>query len=239
MTTCHLPGSPAGALRVRETRLRLTLAAGVGYSLSWVVGLLVFSSSTDVRSSGTQILRSYAGHQGAVALQYVLTEGLPAAFLAVVTWTLAQAISERAIRSRRLVLAGGLAAATVSLVQLALGLWLSFGIVSSRDAGAAGAVSDSINRLDGAKMLLIAALAVGAASAVRRGYVALPNWLGQVAAGLAVTITLSAIGYLALNNTFAAAAWVSLPCLLVFVTGTGIALSQRNGHRRNALVGSA
>ncbi|HEU5008418.1 MAG TPA: hypothetical protein VFT67_15690, partial [Jatrophihabitantaceae bacterium] len=206
--------------------------------MSWIAGLLVFSSSSEVRSSGTQILSNYTGNQDAVALQYVLTEGLPAGFLAVVTWSLARALSERAILSRRLVLAGGLAAATVSLVQLALGLWLSSGIVSSRDAGVAGAVSDSINRLDGVKMLLIAGVAVGAMRAVRRRYVALPNWLGRVAAALAVTITLSAIGYLALNDTFAAAAWVSLPCLLVFVTGTGIALSQRNGHRRNALVGS-
>jgi hypothetical protein len=225
VTARPAPSVPSGALRVRRAPHPLTLVSSIGYSLSWVVGLLVFSSSTEVRSSGTQILRAYTGHQDAVALQYVLTEGLPAGFLAVVTWSLARAIRERATLARRLVLTGGLAAAAVSLVQLVLGLWLSLGLVRSRDAGTAGTAFRTLNRLDGVKMLLIAGLAVGAARAIRRGYVALPNWLARVAAALAVTITLSAIGYLALNDTFAMAAWVSLPCLLVFVTGTGIALS--------------
>ncbi|PZS40215.1 MAG: hypothetical protein DLM62_04060 [Pseudonocardiales bacterium] len=230
--TTTAPSSATGALPVRRPSRPLPLVSGIAYSLSWLVGLFVFSSTTEVRSSGTQILRTYTGHQGTVVLQYVLTEGLPAVFLAVVTWSLARAISERATTSRRLVLAGGLVAAAVSLVQLALGLWLSVGLVSDRDAGAAGAIFRSINRLDGVKMLLIAVIALVATRAIRRRYVRLPNWLAYVAAALAVTITLSAIGYLALDNTFAMAAWVSLPCLLVFVTGTGIALSRRTAHRR-------
>ncbi len=226
------PSLPTGALPVRRASRLLPLGSGIGYSLSWLVGLFVFSSSTEVRSSGTQVLSSFTGHQGAVALQYVLTEGLPAVFLAVVTWSLARAISERATTSRRVVLAGGLAAATVSLVQLALGLWLTVGLVSGRDTATAGAIFASINRLDGVKMLLIAVIALATTRAIRRRDVRLPNWLAYVAAALAVTITLSAIGYLALDNTFAMAAWVSLPCLLVFVTGTGIALSRRTAQPR-------
>lgn len=210
----------------------LFLVSGIAYSLSWLVGLIVFSSTTEVRSSGTQILRSYTGHQDVVALQYFLTEGLPAVFLAVVTWSLAQAMAERATISRRLVLAGGLAAAAVSLVQLTLGLWLVDGLVSDRDDATVGAIFHLINRLDGVKMLLIAVVALAATLAIRGRYVALPRWLAHVAAPLTVTITLSAIGYLTLDNTFAMAAWVSLPCLLVFVTGTGIALSRRTADRR-------
>ncbi|MGI8677165.1 MAG: hypothetical protein ACR2LX_00470 [Jatrophihabitans sp.] len=225
------PSSATGVLAIERASRPLPLVSGIAYSLSWVVGLFVFSSSTEVRSSGTQVLRSYTGHQGAVALQYVLTEGLPAVLLAAVACLLAQAISERATTKRRLVLAGGLAAATVSLVQLALGLWLSVGVISDRDAGAAGAIFRSINRLDGVKMLLIAVVALVATRAIRRRDVHLPNWLAQVAAALAATITVSAIGYLALDNTFAVAAWVSLPCLLIFVTGTGIALSRHTAAR--------
>jgi hypothetical protein len=86
---------------VRRASRPLPLVSGIAYSLSWLVGLFVFSSTTEVRSSGTQILRTYTGHQGTVALQYVLTEGLPAVFLAVVTWSLARAISERATTSGR------------------------------------------------------------------------------------------------------------------------------------------
>jgi len=36
----------------------------------------------------------------------------------------------------------------------------------------------------------------------------------------------SGIGYALLNNTFALAAWLSLPLLLAWVTGTGIVLGR-------------
>jgi hypothetical protein len=49
--------------------------AGIGYSLSWVVGLSVFSASTDVHSGGREIQSTFAGHGAAVGAQYVFTEG--------------------------------------------------------------------------------------------------------------------------------------------------------------------
>ena len=226
MNTVTRPAAIA-PLPVDRGSRRLSVTAGIGYLLSWLVGLLVFSSSTQVRSSGAQVLHSYTGHQSAVALQYVLTEGLPAMFLAAVVWTLARTIAARAARARQVVLAAGLAAAAVSLVQLTLGLWLSTGLVDERATSTAGAVFDVLTRLDGIKMLLIAMLAVAAARAIRRRDVQLPAWLAHLAAALAVMITLSAIGYLALDNTLAAAAWASLPCLLVFITLTGITLHRR------------
>jgi hypothetical protein len=226
------PSSATETLPVRPAFRLLPLISGIAYSLSWVIGLLIFSSSTEVRSTGTQILVGYTGHQAAVALQYVLTEGLPAVFLAAVTWSLARAISERARMTRRVVLAGGLAAATVSLVQLGLGLWLSVHLVSDRDPHAVEAIFRSINRLDGVKMLLIAVLALAAMRAIRERNVSLPERLAHVAAAVAATITISAFGYLTLDDTLVVAAWASLPCLLVFVTSTGMALSRPVAHRQ-------
>jgi hypothetical protein len=223
--TVIAPGPARAGLPARRASRTLLLTAAIGYSLSWAVGLSVFSSSTDVHSSGAQVLRSYTGHQAAVALQYVLTEGLPAIFLAVITWALAQAMTNAAATSQRLVAAGGLAAATVSLIQLALGLWLTIDLVSDGTASTAASVYTSINRLDGIKMLSIAMLALVVARADRR-HELLPTWLAHVTVALIITITLSAIGYLALDDTFAMAAWVSLPCLLVFMTGTGIEMSR-------------
>jgi hypothetical protein len=43
---------------------------------------------------------------------------------------------------------------------------------------------------------------------------------------LAIAITASGLGYALLNNTFAVAAWISLPLLLIWVTGTGITLAR-------------
>jgi hypothetical protein len=88
---------------------------------------------------------------------------------------------------------------------------------------------DSVNRLDGAKMLLFASMAVTSLIylvAARRGKLV---WLRIVSGLLAVTIATSGLGYLLLLTTLATAADASLPLLLVWTTGFAIVLG-RNGY---------
>lgn len=219
-TTSRRPAKPSPT-----SQRPLLLAAGTGYSLAWLIGLTLVSSSTQVQSTGTQVARSYAGQQGAAAIQYVLTEGVAGILLAAVVWSLARSVQSRARAWKRLILGGGLSGAALSVAQCGLGLWLSLDLVTQQQTGTTATVLRLINRFDGVKMLLFAIMAVATAAAVRRQLVPLAHWLGYSAAVLAITITLSGIGYLALNDRFAAAAWISLPCLLVFVTGTAVTLA--------------
>lgn len=76
-------------------------------------------------------------------------------------------------------------------------------------------------------MLLLAVLAATVTRAIRRRDLDLPSRLAWTAAALAVTITLSGIGCLTLDNTLATVAWLSLPCLIVFVTGAAVVLHRR------------
>lgn len=224
-------GSTHDQAGARDWRAPVLVFAGVGFALSWLVGLSVFSSSTQVRSSGAQIQHAYSVHTGMVGLQYLLTEGLPALCLAVVTLSLARAMRPAARARRTITAIAGLTAASVSLLQLALGLWLSLDLVDHSATDIIGTVYTTINRLDGLKMGLLAVLAATVTHAIRRHDLALPNWLAWTAAALATTITLSAIGYLSLNNTLATAAWLSLPCLIAFVTGAALVLHQRTASR--------
>lgn len=216
---------------VHRTRSSLLVLAGVGFVLSWLAGLSVFSSSTEVRSSGTQIHDAYTGHVGAVALHYLLTEGLPAVCLAVVVVAQARAIRPAARMTRTITAVAGLAAVTVSAVQLALGLWLSLDLVDDASTDTIGTMFGAINRLDGVKMLLLAVLAATVTRAIRRQDLDLPAWLAWTATALAITITLSGIGYLTLDNTLATAAWLSLPCLIIFITGTAVVLHRHRPIR--------
>lgn len=118
----------------------MPLPGGVGFALSWLAGLSVFSSSTQVRSSGAQIQLSYAGHVGLVGLQYVLTEGLPAVCLAIVTLALARAVRPTARATRTITAIAGITAACVSVMQLALGLWLSLDLVADAATDTIGTV---------------------------------------------------------------------------------------------------
>ena len=215
------PPHPSGRQR-RSARL-----AGVCYVFAWVAGLLIFSASTHVRSSGAELMSINRGHEFTAATQYVLTEGAAAIALAVVVYAFAR--TTHAARERRLeraVLASGLGAVLVSIVLCALGLYLAGRLIPERRAHAAITVNDVINRLDGGKMLMLAGLAIAGFSLVQRRRTGLPRWLAAVAHALATTLTISSIGYLLLLDGPALAAWVSLPLLLLWVCGTGFALDR-------------
>jgi hypothetical protein len=192
-----------------------TAAAGAAYTLTWVVGLSVFSPSTTVTSPGSDLLRQYAGHERVLALQYLLTQGLAALLLAVVLAAVVRSVSGPAARVVRV--AGG-GAVCVSLVQCLLGLLLATVAVPDSDAAGIGALADTINRLDGLKMTLLAATWGCLAHAVRRREVGLPRRSVGLFAATSVALLASAAGYGFLYDRLATAAFVSLPLLLASAT---------------------
>ncbi len=184
-----------------------------------------------MHSAGREIQSTFAGHGGAVATQYVFTEGLPAVCLGVVVIALAGSIiGDRRAQTRLLV--SGVTAVIISLIQCVLGIVLITQLVPSDRIDAIGRVSELIDRLDGVKMLLLAVVSLTAGLAIWRGHLRLPRWLGYVAFALSAAIAISGIGYLFLVTGPAYAAWVSLPLLLVFVTGSALSLTLSQTARR-------
>jgi hypothetical protein len=207
--------------------------AYIAYTASWVAGLSVAPSSTSVRPTGSAVLASYAGHLGGATAQFVLTEGTASVLLGVVVVALGRAgLRAGAARSAWLTLGAGLTAAAIGIVQSGIGLYLTGSVVPAGRAGDAAALTDIISRLDGVKMLLLAATAIATAAMARRTGL-LPRWLQWTALALAVAIIASGIGYALLISSLALAAWVSLPLLLVWVTSAGILLARpgRAGRR--------
>jgi hypothetical protein len=205
-------------------RRSLLPVAGISYLAAWVAGLLVFSSSTQVRSTGEQVLRSYTGHSGALTTQFILTEGVTGIALAVVLWHLAAGIAGQIGKVIRV---SGLTAAAISVGQCGIGVFLATCILSPHDSVAAGRAFDILNRLDGVKMLLLTVSAGAAAVAIHHGRTLLPAWLKAVSVATSATIAISGAGYLTLDNTLATAAYVSLPLLIAFVTGTAVCLARQ------------
>ncbi|MGH2881229.1 MAG: hypothetical protein ACRDPA_00760 [Solirubrobacteraceae bacterium] len=202
------------------------VAAGIAFVAAWVTGLAVWPSNLDGAASGAKVISTYAGHLGAAMTQYVLVEGLAAIALAVVVIALARAAGSRGEgRLGRVVALAGAGAVIVSLVECALGLLLAGATVPEGKTDQAGTLFHLINRLDGAKMLALAAVAL-AGLGLARGAGVLPRWLGYVAALLAAAMVASGVGYLLLNNTVSQAAAVSLALLLVWVAGTGVTLGR-------------
>jgi len=203
--------APTSSLAQRGRSLITAPAvAGIAYATAWVVGLAVWPSNLDVAASNVKVLATYRAHQGAALTQYVLVEGLAALALAVVVIALGRAARRRdADRLGAVTVVAGLTAVALSLVECALGLLLAGSVAPDGDTERAGRLFDLINRLDGVKMLALAATAIAGVALVRRAV--LPRWLGYTAALLAIPLLATGAGYLMLNTTLAQAAYVSGP----------------------------
>jgi hypothetical protein len=209
----------------RSRLLTAPAVAGLIYLVAWVAGLAVWPSNLDVAASGSQVIAAYTGHQGVAMLQSLLVHGVAGVALAVVVLSLGQAARGRdAGRLDRATVVAGVGAAVVSLVQCALGLLLAGSAVPDGASGRAGDLFAAVNRLDGVKMLALAAMAASGAMLVRRTRL-LPIWLAYLGALLAVALVVSGIGYLLLSSTLAPAAYVAGLLLLAWVTAAGISLA--------------
>ncbi|HEU5028598.1 MAG TPA: hypothetical protein VFV01_27045 [Spirillospora sp.] len=200
----------------RKGLLSVPGVAGIGFALSWAAGLSVPVPAPGFGASGSEIVRDYAGHGAALTVQFLLTEGLPAAALALVPLALGRAA--RWSRAGRVAAGAGLVAAVISLAQFAIGLAL----VATSSPGTAHALLEALNRADGVKMFFLAAAGVAGALAG-----VLPRWLEYTGFALAAAIAGSGIGYALLLAGVATLAYVSLPLLILFVTGAGVALARK------------
>lgn len=229
MTINHASASGPGTARTAEASPRrrsrlvtVTGAVGVGYALSWAAGLSVPAPSPAFGASGQQIITALAGHGTALAVQYALTEGLPAVGIAVISVGLARAAAKTRTPASRIAMVAGLMAALVSLTQFCLGLVLARTTAASAP-GTVHLLFETVNRLDGGKMLLLAVL--GGAAAVAA---ALPRWLRYLGAALGVAIAASGVVYLLLLQGLTVLAGPALVLLIAFIAGAGIWLGGRD-----------
>ncbi|HEX3811847.1 MAG TPA: hypothetical protein VHX59_03315 [Mycobacteriales bacterium] len=198
-------------------------AAGVLFALAWLVGLFVWTSNTVVSASDATIVRDYAAGSAPAMAQSTLVHGVAGLALAGVVLA-ALRLLPRDGWARAAGIAGA-AAVAISLVQWVLGMLLAGWAAPAGAAARSGDLFEVINRLDGVKMLALAALAVAGAGAIRGGR-ALPTWLAWLGWVLAAALVVSGIGYLFLVGALSGAAYVSLPLLLLWVTGVGVTLGR-------------
>jgi hypothetical protein len=204
------PGLPAARFSLLS-HLPLRTAA-VGFSVAWIAGLFVPVPLIDVDASASAAAAALGGHEGELALQSLLVHGLAAAAIVVITLAVARALGQGL--AGRIARGAGLTAAGLSVVQCALEL--TFAGTSN------GALIEAVNRLDGVKMVTLGVLALAGSTAIM-----LPRWLRVIGPVLALAIFVSAAGYGLLMPALAPAAYVSLPLLLVWMTGSGLALARR------------
>lgn len=226
VTASDSPHPQAG--RRRGAGAVLLALASFTYIPFWVVALTVWSGSLSIQLSSEGAVALYGSAPLRATLNVIFSEGLPAISLLIVLVAVAFTVRRSgAAGAGLIVLVAGVAAVVVSLVECALGLLLTLVAAPAHDASLAGLLFGSLTRLDGVKMLLLAAAALAASVGPAWRLRALPVWLRVIGVALAVAIVISGVGYAFLIPPLAIAAWASLPLLLVWVTGSGLVLTWR------------
>jgi hypothetical protein len=228
----------AAAERATRTGHRGALSApalaGVGYSVAWIASQLTGAPNPSIAAPGTQLVASFAGHGGSMLAMFVLAEGVAAIALIFVVVFVARAARQpgtrQAARRAAVTAAGfGIASAVVSLVELGLGIWLFGTLLPQRRTATFGTAFHALNRLDGGKMFLLAAMAV-ALSAVAISAPILPRWLAPIGFLLGAALVVSGLGWVLLAPGLGNSVFVSGILLLAFVTATGVTLGLRTSR---------
>jgi hypothetical protein len=202
--------------------------------VAWAAGLAVWPVNLALNATASQVASSYRAHPAGAVAQYLLTEGLAGILLGVVlacVLLLPQVRGRMTARVTGAAVLGAIAVVT-SLAQCVIGVLLT-AAATGHDTARCGDLVALVTRLDGVKMLAIAGAAALIAAAGTPG-ARLPRWLRAVAVLLGLALIASGYAYLTLSNPLAWTAYVSGPLLLLWVTGTGVAITVRQRRASTA-----
>jgi hypothetical protein len=216
--TGHTDSKPDGAV----WRAYLPGAAGLAYVVAWAVGLAAWPVNLALNATAGQTAVAYRAHPAGAVVQYLLVEGLAGVLLGIVLSYVLAAVRDRVGGRPTGPAALSAIAVLTSLSQCVIGLF-AVAAATSGNAAASGSLSELVNRLDGVKMLALAA----AVAWIAVSGPALPRWLRALAVPLGLALVASGYAYLSLSNALGWAAYVSGPLLLLWVAGAGIALTVR------------
>ena len=221
-----------GATRAgRRGALSAPALAGAGYAVAWIVSQLTGAPNPSIAAPGTQLVASFSGHAGSMLAMFVLAEGVASIALIFVVVFVARAARQpgtrKAARRAAMTAAGfGIASAVMSLTELGIGVWLFGTVLPQRRTATFGTAYHAVERLDGAKMIVLAAMAV-ALSVVAISAPILPQWLAPIGFLLGAGLVISGLGWLLLSPGLGNSVYVSGVLLVVFVAATGVTLGLR------------
>lgn len=219
-------------MTLRTNGTRWLFLSGLVFVVAWVIGLLLELDSPAPTASYAQLKTYYLAHQAVQVIQPYLIDGV--AGLAFLVFAVALSAVLRAGEgdnatfintSANVVFGAGIAAASVSLVQAALGEMLAFHAVLADPAGTL-IVFGMLNVADTFKMLAIALLSATAGILILR-LRALPAWLGWLGIVLSVLLVVGGLSFPLASAALYDVLYVALPVLLVWVGALSVVMLRR------------
>jgi hypothetical protein len=200
--------------------------AGICYLAAWAAGLAAWPANLALNATNGQVAAAYRAHPAGATSQYLLSEGLAGLLLGIVLAAAVISDRDRGLTRRTAPAAAAAGAVVISLLQAVTGMFL-IAAATHHDIARAGGLSNLVNRLDGVKMLALAAVAAYL-SARRTQDRRPPAWLRGTAALTAAALAVSGLGYLLLADSLAWTVYISGPLLLAWICATGIWLTRNS-----------
>jgi hypothetical protein len=195
---------------------------------AWVLGLAVAPSAPSPDASNATINAFYADHQSATLLQAALVHCIAGLALAGFVLSLAGGPGAAHGDSRRtVVLAAGLAAAAVSLVQFVMEVVLNRHVAGDGSAATTASLFHAINVADMVKLFLLG-IAVFAATRLLAGRRLLPRWLQILGYVLLPVLVIGGAAFVVSSDALNAVLTASLLLLLLWVAAVTIAVTRRS-----------
>ena len=211
---------------VAEARAPRTLAAaGFVYVLAWLAGLATAPAAPSPDAADRTIQAFYADNGAAALVQATLVHGIAGVALAVFVVLLARRLGRRAT----VVLAAGLGAAAVSLVQFGMEIALNRVAAAGRVA-ASGTLFHAVNVADTLKLVLLA-VAIAAATGLARQAHLVPRWLRGLGYALAPMLVVGGAAFVVDSGALGVVLAVSLFLLLLWVGAVGVVLTRAGAPR--------
>jgi hypothetical protein len=209
---------------------RALATAGSAYVAAWVIGLATAPAAPGADAADATIQRFYAGHGAATLFQATLVHGIAGVALAVFVVALARRVAPAGVDSLRTVLvAAGLAAAAVSLLQYAMEIGLNR-VAGSGHVSNSATLFHAVNVADTLKLVLLA-VAIAAATRPAAGGLALPRWVRGLGWVLPPVLVVGGAAFVINSDGLSAVLAVSLVLLLLWVGAVTYAVT-RGGRLR-------
>ena len=207
-------------------RPRALASAGAVYVAAWLIGLAIAPSAPSSDAADASIQTFYADNGSAALLQATLVHGIAGVALAVFVVTLARRLAAATGERTVLVLAAGLAAAAVSLIQYAMEIGLNR-VAAAGHVSASGTLFDAVNIADTVKLVLLA-VAIAAATRLAAGARALPRWVEVLGYALAPILVIGGAAFIVRSDALSAVLGVSLFLLLLWVAAVAAVFTRRS-----------
>lgn len=206
----------------RQRLAAFTAFFGIAATVTWAAETVAGGRRPRLHAPGAEIVTAFAGSDGSGGARSPIDAGqwMPGfgwlAVLAAVVVTLAARQAGAGTAARRIVqIAAGLAA-VLAITQIVLAVRL----FHTTSPGTAHSLYAAVNRLAGVELLVLAELVVGIVAADLSA-----RWLRLVGIVTAPLLAAAGVGYLFLLSGLAALAYAAVPLFLLFVAGTGLALT--------------